>query len=161
MGPIRQTRRPSRLAGPAGVLALLVAFLASAGSSARADDDRIWSALVLATDVEKPKSPPPELARVAGKIEKFFGYNQVTLIGSATKTIDDDLEHWLVPSQHFWVCVKSKRAGEDSYDLKLELFHDKRRLAAAEAKVGPDSPLLIRGRMHARGQLVIVLQVLP
>jgi hypothetical protein len=124
-------------------------------------DERIWSALVLANKVEKPQPAPRELAKVGRKIEQIFGVNQLEIIGSATKKVDEDCEHWLVPTQHFWVCVKAKRKPEGAYMLDLGIYQDKRCLVETQAKLGPNSPLLIRGPMHARGQLVIVLQVQP
>jgi hypothetical protein len=123
-------------------------------------EERIWSGIVLASEKDKPKPPPSDLQRLAPSIHRFFGYNQLELIGSATKDIDAECERWLVPSQHFWVCVKAKRAaGERNYTLKTTLYHDKRTIVETEAKLGPDTPLLIRGPMHARGQLLIVLQL--
>lgn len=141
----------------------MTAFLGlclSLPTSAKAEGDRIWSALVLATNVPKPKEPSPELARFSGKIKKFFGYNQVELVGSATKTVATNSERWLVPSQNFWLSVKTKQALAKGYLLDVTLYHDERCLVTAEAKLAPGSPLLIRGPMHARGQLIIVLQVL-
>ena len=137
----------------------LVALLA-APALARADE-HIWSALVLASKADKPKPPPAELAKIGPKIQQIFGCNQVEIIGSATKTIDEEQEHWLVPTQNFWLCVKSKRKAETAYLLDLSIYQDKRCIVQTQAKLGPNSPLLIRGPMHARGQLVIVLQVQP
>ncbi len=124
-------------------------------------EDRIWSAIVLASETAQPKEPPAELQRVAKKIERFFGYNQLELIGSANKEIDEQFEKWLVPSQHFWLCVKARRApgNAPSYLLKISLFHDRRPLVETEARLAPDMPLFIRGPMHARGQIIIALQV--
>jgi hypothetical protein len=126
--------------------------------SAKAED-RIWTALVLASNVDAPKNPPVELMPIASKVRRVFGYNQVELLGTADKTIDDEVERWLVPSPHFWLCAKAKKAGADAYQMKLSIYQDKRCLVQGEAKLGANSPLLIRGPMHARGQLIIVLKV--
>ncbi len=139
------------------ILALWACLTAKAEA---ADTDRIWSALVLATHSANPREPAPELQKFSGKIKKFFGYNQVELVGSATKTVTAECERWLVPSQNFWLSVKSTQAIKDGYLLDLVVFHDKRRLVSAQAKLAHGSPLMIRGPMHARGQLIIVLQVL-
>lgn len=141
-------------------LALPALLAALALGSARAEaDDRIWTGIVLASQSPKPKAPPTELTKVAEKVEHFFGYNQLELIGSASKNLEEQGEHWLVPTQHFWVSVKSKRLGESEYLLQIGLFHDRHTLVETEARLGPNSPLLIRGPMHARGQLLVVLQV--
>jgi hypothetical protein len=122
--------------------------------------EHIWSGIVLASKADAPKPAPAELQRLAPRIERFFGYNQVELIGSQMKTIDEQAEKWLVPSQHFWLSVKSRRApGEKIYTVQISLVHDKRTLVETQAKLAPDSPLLIRGPMHERGQVIIVLQV--
>ena len=123
--------------------------------------DRIWSALLLASNVETPRKPVPEVARYSGAVQRIFGYNQVELIGSATQTIDAQCERWLVPSRNFWFGVKAKKGEGDEYLLHVTLFHDKRQIVEAQTKLGPSSPLFIRGPMHARGQLRIVLQVQP
>jgi hypothetical protein len=124
-------------------------------------DERIWTALVLASNVENPKAPAPELSRLGGKVQRFFGYNQVQLIGAATKSMDEDCERWLVPSQNFWFSVKAKQKQDNRYLVDIVLFHDKRRLVETQAKLGVGGPLVIRGPMHAKGQLLIVVQVLP
>ena len=123
-------------------------------------EDRIWSAIIVANNVEQPKPPTPELAQIAEKVRRVFGYNQVELIGSATKDIDDEdqCERWLVPSQNFWLNVRAKRA-EAAYLLKVSLFHDKRTLVETEVKLQTNTPFLIRGPMHARGQIVVALLV--
>ncbi len=141
------------------VAATILVWL-SCGQTASAKD-RIWSALLLATNVDNPKQPVPEVARYRGAVQRIFGYNQVELIGSATQTIDEQCERWLVPTQNFWFGLKAKKAKNDHYLLDVTLYHDKRQLVQAQAKLGPSSPLFIRGPMHARGQLLIVLQVMP
>ncbi len=161
MYPPRQTRSRRRLSPSLGWLAAVILLVGlTCGETARADE-KIWSALLLASNSETPKKAAPEVARLQGVVERFFGYNQILLIGSATKTIDADCERWLVPSQNFWLGIKAKKGEEESYRLDVTLFHDKRRLVETQAKLGQSSPLIIRGPLHARGQLLIVLQVLP
>lgn len=156
----------SRPRSPVSVLRHLLLVMALAGvwagmiPAAHADDHRIWTALVLASNAPKPKPPVRELVPFAGKIRKFFGYNQVELIGSASKPIKGERELWLVPSQNFWLNVKTKQALKDAYVVDILLYQDHRCLLKAEAKLAPGSPLLIRGPLHARGQLIIALQVL-
>src|SRR5688500_5715453 len=86
----------------------VVGLWACSISSAHAADERIWAALVLASGSPNPKPPAPELVPFAGKIRKFFGYNQVELIGSAAKPMGGEGEQWLVPSQNFWLKIKTK-----------------------------------------------------
>lgn len=125
--------------------------------------DRIWSAVVLATNPPTPKEAPPELREFAPRLKRVFGYSQFELIGAASEKIDDQSESWLVPSQSFWLGVKARRAvskeARGGYLLNLQLFQDKRPLLETEAKLAPGSPLFIRGPQYGNGQLIIVLQV--
>ena len=125
--------------------------------------DKIWSALVVATNAASPKDAPAELREFAPRLKRIFGYNQFELVGNATATIDDRTENWLVPSQSFWLGVKARRAvskeARGGYLLNLQLFQDKRPLVDTEAKLAPGSPLFIRGPQYGKGQLIIVLQV--
>ncbi len=142
----------------------LFVALIFAAPRARAED-KIWSAVLVASNSANPKPPPPQLEAVNARIKKIFGYNQFEILGSRTETIDDDVERWLVPTDHFWLNVKARHASakeaRGGYLLNLELFHDKRSLVETEAKLAPDSPLFIRGPLHARGQILVVLLVQP
>jgi hypothetical protein len=141
---------------------LVIAALALFQMAVHADD-KVWSAVLLASNIEKgkqPKQPPTEIAPYAAKLSKVFGYKQFEILGSATKAIDGQNERWLVPSQNFWVGALANREGE-GYRLKLEFFHDKRRIVETEAMLGAQSPLFIRGPMHARGQLIVVFEIKP
>ncbi len=125
--------------------------------------DKIWTAVVLATNASAPKDPPAELRDIAPRLKRVFGYSQFELIGSAAEKIDDGTENWLVPSQTFWLSVKARRSlskeARGGYLLNLELFQNKRPLLETEAKLAPGSPLFIRGPQYGNGQLIIVLQV--
>lgn len=125
--------------------------------------DKIWSGLVLATNVADPKDPPAELREFAARLKRVFGYNQFQLAGSATEVIDEDLEHWLVPSKNFSLSVKARptasKEARGGYLLNIQLFHDQRPLVDTEAKLAPGSPLFIRGPACGKGHLIIVLQV--
>jgi hypothetical protein len=125
--------------------------------------DRIWSGVVLATDVPAPKEPPPELQEFASRLKRVFGYNQLELVGSATEVIDELSESWLVPSPLFPLSVKARHApskeAHGGYLLNLRLFQQDRPLVDTEAKLGPGSPLFIRGPLYGKGQIILVLQV--
>lgn len=135
-------------------------------AAARSDgEDKIWSAVIIASNVDKPKEAPPPLRAVGERLKKVLGYNQLEILGSATTEIDERVERWLVPTKHFWLRAKARRSNakeaRGGYLLNLQLFHDERQLVETEAVLAPDSPLFIRGPLHARGQLLIVLQVQP
>ncbi len=122
-------------------------------------DDSIWSAVVLATNEDHPKQAPAELEKYATQLKNIFGYNQYELMGQHVELMNNSAEHWLVPSQHFWMSVQEKHAYEDGYLVNLTLYHDQRQLVETEGKVSPSSPLIMRGPMHARGQIVFVIQI--
>jgi hypothetical protein len=125
--------------------------------------NRIWSALVLATNVDQPKPAPPELREYAARMKRVFGYNQFELAGSASQDIGNENESWLVPSKSFWMGLKGRRAlskeAQGGYLLSLQLFQDSRPLVDTEVKLAPGSPLFIRGPQYGSGQLIIVLKV--
>ncbi len=125
--------------------------------------NKIWSALVFATNSSDPKPAPPELKEFEARMKRVFGYSQFELIGNAAQEISDQGESWLVPSQSFWMGLKARRAlskeAQGGYLLSLQLFQDKRPLVESEVKLAPGSPLFIRGPQYGKGQLIIVLQV--
>ena len=171
---------------PLLTLLLLALHFAAPQQTRAADFPSVWSALVLATNEDQPKSPPHELAHFVPKLEKIFGYNQFELIGQHTEKMDDPNECWLIPSKDFFLRVDTKTiAGKDAekigekekektekadkadkgkekektYVLKLALFQDTKQLLEFETKLASQSPLFIRGPMYAGGQLIIVLLV--
>jgi hypothetical protein len=119
--------------------------------------------VVLATNPAKSDPAPPELRPFAAKLKRVFGYDQFKIIGSAAQKIDEQTENWLVPSQSFWLGVKTRRAvsreAQGGYLVNLQLFQDQRPLLETEAKLAPGSPLFIRGPQYGDGQIIIVLQV--
>lgn len=140
----------------------LLTVLLFAANSCRAGD-KVWSAVILASDPkrgEAPKPAPKELVRFTKQLSKVFHFEQFEIIGSATKSLDGQNERWLVPTQNFWLGATAQRKGA-GYHLKLEFFHDKRRIVETEAMLGTLSPLFIRGPMHERGQIIVVFEIRP
>ena len=126
-------------------------------------EEKVWSAVLLASNAKKgemPKMTPSELAPNVSRLGKFFGYNQFEILGSATKAMDGQTERWLVPTQNFWVGAKATRKPS-GYLLDLEFFHDKRRILEMQTMLGPESPVFIRGPMCVRGQLIVVFEIKP
>ena len=136
---------------------------AFSGGVAAGPDDKVWSAVVLASKSKKGEHPvasAPELAPFVAKLTKRLGYDQFEVLGSATKTMDEESERWLVPTQNFWVCARANHEG-GGYRLNIQLFHDKRRLLNVETMLCPKSPGFFCGPMHARGQIIVVFEVKP
>jgi hypothetical protein len=144
------------------MLRLLAAILALALTAMA--EEKIWSALVLASDPEpgkKAKDAPAELAPYARKLAAALNYSQFEILGSATKAIGEKgQERWLVPSPTFMVGAEAAKVGAE-YKIKLELFHERRRLLQTQAMLGLQSPLFISGPKHERGQLIVVFEIRP
>ena len=125
--------------------------------------DRIWTAVVLATNPAVAKAAPVELREWAPRLARIFGYRQWEIIGAVTEKVEVNGESWPVPSQNFWLRVKARGAVEKEvrggYLMSLELFQDERPIFATEAKLSPGSPIFIRGPQYGQGQIVIILEV--
>ncbi|MEI8109096.1 MAG: hypothetical protein WCI46_14880 [Verrucomicrobiota bacterium] len=125
--------------------------------------DRIWTAVVLATNPAVAKEAPVELREWVPRLARIFGYRQWELIGSVTEKVDVKGESWPVPSQNFWLRVKARVADEKvsrgGYWMSLELFQDERPIFETEVKLSPGSPIFIRGPQYGQGQVVIILEV--
>ncbi len=143
---------------------LLILWASLAGTRVHGAE-KVWTAVLLATNAAKPKPVPPQLAAACAGLQRILKYNQFEILGSTTNVMDEREESWMVPSDNFWLRVKARRGsaadGIGTYLLDLELFHDKRPLVETEAKLGPSSPLFIRGPVHSTGQVLIVLMVQP
>lgn len=121
--------------------------------------DYIFSALVVATNGEIVTPLPPEMASLAPKLKTIFGYKNLELVGSHTELMDDPNECWLIPSKSFSLSIKSNREKNASYLLNLQLFQETKMLASFDAKLGTESPIVIRGPLCPKGQVVIVVIV--
>ena len=141
-------------------LALLLALALAA--SARAED-KIWTAVVLATNAASPKEAPAELRDSLPKLKRVFGYNQFEIIGSAADKITDGSELKLAPTKSFWIQAKARRAtskeARGGYLLSLQLFQEQRQLVDTETRLAPGSPLFIRGPEYGKGQIVFALMI--
>ena len=133
--------------------------LACGAPGARAEGDRIWSALVLATKENPPSAIPSRAGEVRAAIKKIFGYNSLYLLGEKKRDLFSGGEEWLVPSKEFFFKVQCLSQGATSYTLRIELYRDKSLLLTTEAKLAKDAPLYIRGPAWGRGQLIFLLEV--
>jgi len=142
---------------------LFLCFAASALLSAADAGDKIWSAVLLATNASNPKPAPAELKPIAARLQRVFGYNQFEIVGRDTAAIDDDAKFSLTPTKTFWLNLQARRASSPDarggYLLNLLLYQNDRALVDTVAVIAPQSPLFFRGPMSARGQVIVVLQV--
>ena len=146
------------------LLALLCCAAALLPSPLHAED-KVWSAVLFATNVSSPKEPPDELKPIAARLKRVFGYNQFEIVGTDQEEVNDGVERQLKPTKTFWLNLKARHASikeaRGGYLLNVQLYQDKRALVDTVALIAPDSPLFFRGPLHAKGQILIVLQVTP
>ena len=139
-------------------LALLIVLAATARA-----EDKIWTAVILATNAASPKEAPTELRDSLPKLKRVFGYNQFEIIGSASDKIADASELKLAPTKSFWIQAKARRAtskeARGGYLLSLQLFQEQRQLVDTETRLAPGSPLFIRGPEYGKGQIVFALMI--
>jgi hypothetical protein len=125
----------------------------------------IWSAVLIANNVAKPKEPPPELKVLAPRLNRVFGYNQFEIAGKDEAPIEDGAERKLTPSRAFWIDLKARKASikeaRGGYLLNLRLYQNEKPIVDTVALIAPESPLFFRGPMHAKGQIIVALQVQP
>ena len=142
--------------------ALFIALALGFGASTHAED-KIWTAVVLATNAASPKEIPKELRASLPKLKRVFGYNQFEVIGSASDKIEDGSQLRLTPTQSFWIQAKARRStskeARGGYLLSLQLFNEKRQLVDTETRLAPGSPLFIRGPEYGKGQIVFALVI--
>ena len=143
-----------RLLASAAGFALICTVLPGARAS-----ENVWSGLVLATNVAKPASVPPEMHRLRGTLQRTFGYNQFELIGQSRKALKTGEENWLAASKHFSLHVDARGATRDGYRLKLLLYQDRQVLLETDAKLSKSSPLVVKGPQIGAGQLLLLLVV--
>ncbi len=143
---------------PALFIALAIGLTASTQA-----EDKIWTAVVLATNSSSPKETPKELRDSLPKLKRVFGYNQFEVIGSASEKIEDGSELKLTPTQSFWLQAKARRStskeARGGYLLSLQHFNEKKQLVDTEARLAPGSPLFIRGPEYGKGQIVFALMI--
>lgn len=142
--------------------ALIIAAVAASFTNVRAED-RLWSAVVLASNAATPKEPPKELRDSVPKLKQIFGYNQFELIGSASEKIEEKTDLTLMPTQSFWLQARARQTtskeARGGYLLSLQFYCEKRQLVDTETRLAPASPLFIRGPAYGKGQIVFVLMI--
>ena len=146
------------------LLALLCCAAALLPTHLRADD-KVWSAVLFATNVSSPKAPPDELKPIAARLKRVFGYNQFEIVGTDQADLADGVERQLKPTKVFWLNLKARHASikeaRGGYLLNVQLYQEKRALVDTVALIAPDSPLFFRGPLHGKGQILMVLQIMP
>jgi hypothetical protein len=146
-------------------LLALLCFAAALSPLPLRADDKVWSAVLFATNVSSPKAPPDELKPIAARLKRVFGYNQFEIVGTDQADLADGVERQLKPTKVFWLNLKARHASikeaRGGYLLNVQLYQEKRALVDTVALIAPDSPLFFRGPLHGKGQILMVLQIMP
>lgn len=138
------------------LLAAMLAFLPLGGAMG---GDRIWSAVVLATNENPPGAVPKKLADFEETLQRVFGYNTFYLMGEKTKDIQSGATEWLVPSKRIFMKTSILETHTTGYRMRIELYNNNDLLVTTEARLARDAPLYIRGPQWGKGQIVAILKV--
>jgi len=141
------------------VNALLALALSAAAAPKALGAQTVWSGLVIAENVDQPAAIPPELTRIEQTLKDLFGYNQFEVIGQSRKTLKTGQEDWLAASKYFALHVDARGERGTDYILNLKLYKQNELLLEWDTKLSKESPLVIKGPLVGRGQLLLVLLV--
>jgi len=148
-----------RLRRPLGILCLVLGLLFSGTTPLDAKDTELWGAVLLATNQGSGGPLPGELRPCQKQLSKVFGYSMFKVLGESTREFSDAGEQWLIPGNRFSVRAFVEPGKDASYQVAIQLFRDKKELVETVAKLGPRSPLFIRGPLYANGQLIVAIMV--
>src|SRR5215218_5147349 len=92
------------------ILALLSCVSALVSQPLHAED-KVWSAVLIATNVSSPNELPAELKPIAGRLKRVFGYNQFEIVGTDQAELTDGVERQLKPTKTFWLTLTARHAS--------------------------------------------------
>ena len=144
---------------PALLLALMVMGLALGAVRDASADDRIWTALVLATNENPPRPAPKGLEAFAQDLTKIFGYHSFYILGEKRQKIREGSEQWVVSSDQFFLKLACTDMGVTSYDLTIDLYAKEKLILTSRVRLARDAPLYIRGPQWGNGQLIYILEI--
>jgi hypothetical protein len=141
------------------IVTALLALAASAGADRAGAAQTVWSGLVIAENVPEPSPIPPELRGIEQTLKELFGYNQFQVIGQSLKKLRTGEEDWLASSKYFALHVDAQGESEAGYAVNLKLYKEKELLLETDTKLTRQSPLVIKGPLIGKGQLLLVLMI--
>jgi hypothetical protein len=141
------------------IVTALLTLAASGGATAARTSEMVWSGLVIAENVPEPSPIPSELSDIEQTLKDLFGYNQFQVIGQSRKKLRTGEEDWLASSKYFALHVDAQGESETGYAVNLKLYKEKELLLETDTKLSKQSPLVIKGPLVGKGQLLLVLMV--
>jgi hypothetical protein len=141
------------------IVTALLALAASGGATAARAAEIVWSGLVIAENVPEPSPIHSELSGIEQTLKDLFGYNQFQVIGQSRKKLRTGEEDWLASSKYFALHVDAQGESETGYAVNLKLYKEKELLLETDTKLSRQSPLVIKGPLVGKGQLLLVLMI--
>lgn len=121
--------------------------------------DRVWTALVLATNETPAKETPESLEPFADSLREVFGYNSFYVLGEKSKRLCKDTDEWIVPSSDFFLHLVCREQDTASYIVEIDLYAKKKWVVNSTVRLARGAPLFIRGPLWGSGQLIYILEV--
>jgi len=141
------------------ILALVLTMLFLSGGGTLRAQDRIWSALVLATN-EKPAKPIPDsLKPFAAELKEVFGYNSFYVLGEKRQRVKEGDSEWILPSKEVFLHLTALNKEVSNYEVSLDLYDRKKLTLTSRVKLARGAPLYIRGPQWGNGQLIYILEI--
>jgi len=140
-------------------LALVVFGLLVASTANLTAQDRIWSALVLATNEKPAKAIPDSLKPFAGQLQKVFGYNSFYVLGEKRQRVKEGDSEWILPSKEVFLHLTALNKEVSTYEMSLDLYARKKLTLTSRVKLARGAPLYIRGPQWGNGQLIYILEI--
>jgi hypothetical protein len=163
MALITFPKMPSKLSSAVHPLWRLLAFglLVSTCllSTSKADETELWGAVLLAKNGTPPQVLPSELKPYQERLSRVFGYESFQVLSKSTQKVSDGDQKWLIPGKAFSVRSTVKPTDDDNFRVELQLYQAEKEMVQTVAKLGPRSPLFIRGPLYGTGQLIIAIMV--
>ncbi|MFY8216275.1 MAG: hypothetical protein ACOVMP_06705 [Chthoniobacterales bacterium] len=141
------------------ILALVLTGLFLSGSGSLRAQDRIWSALVLATNEKPAKLIPDSLKPFAEELKEVFGYNSFYLLGEKRQRVKEGDSEWILPSKEVFLHLTALNKEVATYEVSLDLYDRKKLTLTSRVKLARGAPLYIRGPQWGNGQLIYILEI--
>jgi hypothetical protein len=139
----------------AAVVVLCSGFSAPVQASVHA-----WGCLLYASNAENALELPACLAAYDAPLRRSLGYSNYRVISQREIAVENQAVNLLVSAGEIQVVLtRAALAPDGKYLVELFFVEGTKQVMETEAKVGPGSPLFIRGPNWRDGQIIIVVMV--
>ncbi|MFV0415826.1 MAG: hypothetical protein ACK5NG_05610 [Chthoniobacterales bacterium] len=123
-----------------------------------AGKDRIWAAVVVATQKESA-NPSKHLQPYLPTIQKAFGYAHAHIRDEENKKLEPGKTYWLKPGDGFAFKVICEQRESADYLAKVEAYEGQRLIFNADTKLARGEPIFIRGPKWGQERILLLLAV--